>query len=42
MIRALATGTGIGLGIFTVALTAFYYGIWPVSVIVDRDTVHGF
>ncbi|MEW2478739.1 hypothetical protein AB0876_04035 [Mycobacterium sp. NPDC049093] len=40
MIRPLAAGVGIGLSIFAAALTAFYYGIWPISVIVDRDTIH--
>ena len=40
MIRALAAGFGIGLSIFGVAFAAFYYGIWPVSAVLDQDPNH--
>ncbi|MEW2483560.1 hypothetical protein AB0876_28640 [Mycobacterium sp. NPDC049093] len=40
MIRPLAAGVGIGLSLFAAAFAVFYYGIWPVSAIVDRDTIH--
>lgn len=40
MFRALAAGVGIGLSIFVAAFAAFYYGIWPVSAVLDQDTHH--
>ncbi|MEX3649625.1 hypothetical protein [Mycolicibacterium porcinum] len=40
MIRPLAAGVGIGLSIFAAAFAAFYYGIWPISVILDQDPNH--
>lgn len=42
MIRALAFGGIVGLAASGVVAVAFYYGIWPVSVILDHDTHFGF
>lgn len=38
MIRALALGSVIGAAVSALVGVAFYFGIWPISVILDQDT----
>jgi hypothetical protein len=42
MIRALALGSALGAAVVTIVGVAFYYGIWPISALLDRDTIAPF
>lgn len=42
MIRALAAGASLGLAVSAIVGVAFYYGVWPISVVLDQDTNHPF
>lgn len=42
MLRALAAGTALGLGLFTVGFVAFIQGWPPADWFIERDTLHHF
>lgn len=42
MTRPILVGCGIGAVVSTIVGVAFYYGIWPISAILDNDTQYGF
>lgn len=42
MIRPILAGIGAGAVMSALVGVAFYYGIWPISAILDNDTHYGF
>lgn len=42
MIRALAAGTVLGVAVSAIFGVAFFHGVWPISAVLDSDTLHHF
>ncbi|MFV8173811.1 hypothetical protein [Mycolicibacterium peregrinum] len=40
VIRPILAGVGISAVVSAIVGVAFYYGIWPISVILDQDPNH--
>lgn len=41
-LAATAGGVAVSVALCAAFTAAFCYGIWPISVLLDRDTIHPF